>query len=254
MIDTHTHLYLPQFDSDRADVMQRAFDAGVTHMVFPNVDLDTIEPMRELAARYQQSVSMAMGFHPTEVKEDWRDSVAQVMDVLGDGHAYVAVGEVGIDLYWDKAFEAEQMQAFDQQVAKAVELDLPVIIHCREGLEQTLEVLEGHPDARAVFHSFSGTATEVDRIRRVGDYCFGVNGVVTFKNCHVRDAIPEITLERLVLETDAPYLAPVPYRGKRNETSYIVHAAGHIASYLGISLSEVDSRTTATARRLFNLS
>lgn len=253
MIDTHTHLYLPQFDADRSDVMQRAFDAGVTRMVFPNVDLTTIEPMRSLAAQYPQSVSMAMGYHPTEVKEDWRDCVAQTMDELGDGQGYVAVGEVGIDLYWDKTFEAEQMQAFDQQVARAVELGLPVIIHCREGLSHALEVLEGHPAARAVFHSFSGTAAEVDRIRRVGDYYFGVNGVVTFKNCHVREAIPEITLDRLVLETDAPYLAPVPYRGKRNETSYIAHTAAHIASHLGISNSEVDTRTTASARRLFNL-
>lgn len=253
MIDTHTHLYLSQFDADRADVMKRAFDAGVSHMVFPNVDLTTIAPMRQLAAQYPQSVSMAMGFHPTEVKEDWRDCVAQCMDELGDGSGYVAVGEVGIDLYWDKTFESEQMQAFDQQVARAVELDLPVIIHCREGLEQTLEVMQGHPHARAVFHSFSGSATDVDRIRRVGDYYFGVNGVVTFKNCHVRDSIHEITLDRLVLETDAPYLAPVPNRGKRNESSYLAHTASHIASHLNIPLSEIDARTTASALHLFPL-
>lgn len=254
MIDTHTHLYLPQFDADRSEVMRRAFDAGVTQMVFPNVDLATIEPMRQLAAQYPQSVSMAMGFHPTEVKEDWRHCVAQAMDELGDGSDYVAVGEVGIDLYWDKTFEAEQMQAFDQQVARAIELGLPVIIHCREGLEQTLEVLEGRRSARAVFHSFSGTAADVNRIRRVGDYYFGVNGVVTFKNCSVRDTIPEITLDRLVLETDAPYLAPVPHRGKRNETSYIAYTAAHIASHLGLDNAEVASRTSANARFLFALS
>lgn len=251
MIDTHTHIYLPQFDDDRAEVMQRAIDAGVAHMVFPNVDLTTIEPMQRLAAQYPQAVSMAMGFHPTEVNDGWHDSVAQVLDVLGDGQGYVAVGEVGIDLYWDKTYEQEQMQAFDLQVARAVELGLPVIIHNREALEQTLEVMQGHPGARAVFHSFSGTPADVDRIRRVGDYYFGVNGVATFKNCHVRDSVPEITLDRLVLETDAPYLAPVPNRGKRNESAYIAHTAAHLAAHLGIHIEELDARTTASARTLF---
>lgn len=252
MIDTHTHLYLPEFNEDGGGeaAVRRAIDAGVEKMIFPNVDLSSIGSMKELASKFPAEISMAMGFHPTEVNESWAESVDICMNELRQG-GYVAVGEVGIDLYWDKTFADEQMRALDAQAAVAVELGLPLIIHCREGLDQTLEVLQGHPRARAVFHSFGGTADEVDRIRKVGDFYFGINGVVTFKNCHVREAIPEITLERLLLETDSPYLAPVPHRGKRNESAYLKLVAEHIANHLGVPAKTVDEATTANARALF---
>ncbi len=254
LIDTHTHLYLPEFETDDngADAVRRAIAAGVDMMVFPNVDATTLAPMKALAARFPDNVRMAVGLHPTEVRDDWRAQCRAMMDEL-DYAAYVAVGEIGIDLYWDKSWADEQMQAFDMQVAEAVRRDLPVIIHCRDGLGQTLEVLGGHPQARAVMHSFGGSAQDVEKIRRVGDYYFGINGIVTFKNSKLRDVLPEIGLDRIVLETDSPYLAPVPHRGKRNESAYVADVAAHIAQHLGIPFDEAASHTTANAASLFPL-
>lgn len=252
LIDTHTHLYLPEFD-DREQAVERAFDAGVNKMMLPNVDLSTVEPMMALAAEHPGKMFMAKGLHPTEIKPGWRDVFDQILSMMDGSEAVKAIGEVGMDLYWDKTYESEQMKAFDEQLALAEKQGLPVIIHCREALPQTLEVLQDHKDAAAIFHSFGGTAAEVDAIRRVGDYYFGINGVVTFKNCKVRDAIPEITTDRLLLETDSPYLAPVPYRGKRNESAYIVKVAEHIADCLAIPLYELASATTGNATRVFGL-
>ncbi|MDE5555679.1 MAG: TatD family hydrolase, partial [Muribaculaceae bacterium] len=151
LVDTHTHLYLPNFVDEQPDAVSRAIDAGVEKMIFPNVDLTTVKPMIELAQRYPENVSMAMGLHPTEVKEDWRDVMGEIEQYIGDGKGYVAVGEIGIDLYWDKSFVEEQMQVFERQVAKAIDLNLPAIIHCRDGLPQALEVLQGLPGAKGVF-------------------------------------------------------------------------------------------------------
>ncbi|MCM1349479.1 MAG: TatD family hydrolase [Firmicutes bacterium] len=257
MIDTHTHLYLPEFTEGEpgGDVaaVERALNAGVEHLIFPNVDLGTIEPMKGLHARFEAATSMAMGLHPTEVRESWRDDLVQVMAELGDGKDYVAVGEVGIDLYWDKSFEQEQMQVLEAQVKRAVELDLPVIIHCREGLPQTLEVLQGVRGSRGVMHSFGGNAGDVDAVRRVVDYHFGINGIVTFKNSKLRNTLPAIGLSRLLLETDSPYLAPVPKRGKRNESAYLRHIATHVAESLDTSFERIDEVTSANARQLFGL-
>lgn len=252
LIDTHTHLYLPEFD-DRDEAVERAFAAGVSKMMLPNVDLGTVAPMMDLAAKHPGKMFMAKGLHPTEVKEGWEDVLAEILGMMDGNEAVKTIGEVGIDLYWDKTYESEQMKAFDAQLALAEEQGLPVIIHCREALPQALEVLQDHRGAKAVFHSFCGTCAEVDAIRRVGDYYFGINGVVTFKNCKVRDAVPEITLDRLLLETDSPYLAPVPYRGKRNETAYIVKVAEHIAAHLGIPAEQIADATTRNARALFGI-
>lgn len=278
LIDTHTHLYLGEFDEDDhgQGAVKRAIEAGVGKMIFPNVDLSTIEPMKALAGKYPGIVSMAMGLHPTEVRESWKEDTEAALAELKTGSLkltpetkshpdnsgtdglpafpnYKALGEVGIDLYWDKTYEREQMLSLERQIGVAVELGLPVIIHCREGQAQVLEVLQGFPTARAVFHSFGGTAKDVDDIRRVGDYYFGINGIVTFKNCKVREAIHEITLDRLMLETDSPYLAPVPHRGKRNESAFIKHTAAHIADYLGEPLSTIEDRTTANAEQFFGI-
>ena len=256
LIDTHTHLYLPEFDIDGGGeaAVRRALDAGVEHMIFPNVDLTSIEPMRLLHAKFPESTSMAMGLHPTEVGESWRDDLAQVEDELrSHRHDYVAVGEIGIDLYWDKTFAEQQMQVLERHMQWAQEMNLPVIIHCREGLDQTLEVLQGFGSSRGVMHSFGGTPEDVERIRSVVDYHFGINGIVTFKNSKLRDTLPAITLDRLLLETDSPYLAPVPHRGKRNESAYIVATASVVAQALGVAPQDVAAATSANARGLFGI-
>lgn len=257
MIDTHTHLYLPDFDTDGStgdDAVERAVAAGVEYMIFPNVDLTTIEPMEAMAARHPGRISCAMGLHPTEVNDGWREALATVSNRLAEHRdRYVAVGEVGIDLYWDKTYEDAQMQVFDAQVAQAVALDLPIIIHCREGLEQTLEVLSAHPEARCVFHSFGGTVEDVEAIRRHGDHYFGINGIVTFKNSKLASVLPAIGLDRILLETDSPYLAPVPHRGKRNESAFLPATCAYVAQAMGLTSGEVDAGTTASACRFFGI-
>lgn len=257
MIDTHTHLYLPEFDEDGGGVsaVQRALANGVHHLIFPNVDHTTVEPMEALAAQFPGQISVAMGFHPTEVNDHSNAALESVLERFNrPDHGYVAVGEIGIDLYWDATFRNKQMQVFDRQVAFAQQLNLPIIIHCREGLAETLEVLSGHRGVPAVFHSFGGTIADVETIRRLGDYYFGINGIVTFKNSKLRDVLPAIGLDRILLETDSPYLAPVPKRGRRNESAYLPYTCAHIAQGLGRTATEVADATTANAATLFRLS
>lgn len=254
IVDTHTHLYLPEFESPE-DAVLRAFNAGVGHLVFPNVDLTTIGPMMDLHGRFPDSTSIAMGFHPTEVNADYLDSLAKTKEALDNASDVVAVGEIGIDLYWDKSFRTEQMDAFRIQCLWALERGLPVIIHCRDGLDEVLEVLKALPDVpRGVFHSFGGNAGDVEKIRSVGDFYFGINGIVTFKNSSLKNVLPIIGLDRILLETDSPYLAPVPHRGKRNESAYIIHTNAYVASALGLTSEEVASATTSNAGCLFGIS
>ncbi len=253
IVDTHTHLYLPEFEHPEQAV-RNALDAGVGHMVFPNVDLTTLEPMLALHAEFPDVTSVAMGLHPTEVNADWEKALAEIESRLHGGTHYVAVGEIGIDLYWDKTFRDEQMEVFARQVEWANALDLPIIIHCRDGLDEVLEVLDrASAVPRGVFHSFGGTVDDVRRIRRRGDFYFGINGIVTFKNSKLREVLPEIGIDRIVLETDSPYLAPVPHRGKRNESAYIVHTAAYVAQALGLSPEEINTATTRNAGNLFRL-
>lgn len=257
LIDTHTHLYLPEFNADGqtgADAVDRATAAGVGHMIFPNVDLDTVAPMRALHAERPDVTSMAMGLHPTEIKDGWREALEATREEL-ESHRddYIAVGEIGIDLYWDRTFAEAQMQALESQLQWAQRMNLPVIIHCREGLPQTLEVLSEFPDARGVMHSFGGTPADVETIKNTVDFYFGINGIVTFKNSRLADTLPAIGTDRLLLETDSPYLAPVPRRGKRNESAYITHTAARVAEALALTPNTLATLTTANARTLFNL-
>ncbi len=207
--------------------------------------------MIELHSLRPAETAVAMGLHPTEIGENWREDLDTILRHLDDGSRFVAVGEIGIDLYWDKTFEQQQMQALELQLRRAVDLDLPVIIHCREGLPQTLEVVSGVPGLRGVMHSFGGTIADVEAVRKVADFYFGINGIVTFKNSGLRETLPAIGLARLLLETDSPYLAPVPHRGRRNESAYLVHTAAHIADSLGISMQALDRATTDNACTLF---
>lgn len=253
LFDTHTHLYLDEFDADRLEVVNRAIDAGVGKMLFPNVDCSTIVPMKQLHNQFPSNTFMAIGLHPTEVGEDYSHDLQMMEKELASG-SYVAVGEIGIDLYWDKNFEQEQMDVFFKQVGWAVSRNLPIIIHCRNGLDRVLEVLDAYRGkVGGVFHSFGGTPTDIERIRERGDFYFGINGIVTFKNSTLRSTLPAIGIDRIVLETDAPYLAPVPYRGKRNEPSYIFNTAGVVAESLGVDIETVGAITTINAKKLFNI-
>lgn len=253
IVDTHTHLYLPEFESPSAAV-ERAIDAGVGHMVFPNVDLSTIEPMLALHKLYPDNTSVAMGLHPTEVGDDWESVLARIESEFDSTCEFVAVGEIGIDLYWDKTYRLQQREVFRRQVNWAADRGLPAIIHCREGLDDVLDVLSSVERLpTGVFHSFGGSVADVERIRSIGDFYFGINGIVTFKNSSLRDVLPAIGIDRLLLETDSPYLAPVPHRGKRNESAFIVHTAAYVANVLCLSQQDVHDITTANASSLFNL-
>lgn len=252
-VDTHTHLYLDEFAGEECAVVQRALDAGVSHMIFPNVDLSTVSPMKRLQALYPDNISMAMGLHPTEIGADWRDSLDRIEAEFRSG-GYIAVGEVGIDLYWDKTYRAAQREALRAQLDWAVEAVVPAILHVRDGLDDTLDILDSMPvNPHAVFHSFGGTVDDVARIRRCGDFYFGINGIVTFKNSRLREVLPTIGLDRILLETDAPYLAPVPHRGRRNESAYLPATAACVAQALSLPLDTVAATTTANARELFSL-
>lgn len=253
MIDTHSHIYLPEFDGDRHDTVARAQAAGVSHIVLPNVDLTTIEPMYELHAKYPAYTSMAMGLHPTEVNSDYRTALDSIAAMLDKQH-FVAIGEIGIDMYWDQTYRAEQQEALAEQIGWALARDLPIIIHCRNGIDEVLEVFDKFERLPCgVFHSFGGTADDVRRIRRYGDFYFGINGVATFKRSQVPAVLPEIGIDRILLETDSPYLAPVPHRGRRNESAYIPLIASCIASNMGLTPQQVSDITDANARNLFGL-
>ena len=255
IIDTHTHLYLDDFAPDNDEAVKRAIDAGVGMMIFPNVDLSTVTPLKQLAARFPDNVRTALGLHPTEINENWRTDLATTVEIIrNNSKEIVAVGEIGIDLYWDKTFAAEQAEAFRIQATFAAQLGLPVIIHCREALKEILEVFDSMETLpTGVFHSFGGTPDDVEAIRRRGDFYFGINGVVTFKNSRLADTLPAIGIDRILLETDSPYLTPVPFRGRRNESAYIVHVADTVAKALGLTREKVEAITTENARKLFNL-
>lgn len=254
-VDTHTHLYLPEFDTDGGGIaaVGRALDAGVDKMIFPNVDLSTAAPLLTLHSRFPDQTFVAKGLHPTEVNSGWREAQKSVMESFAATRC-VAIGEIGIDLYWDKTYRDEQMKCFREQCLMALDQNLPVIIHCREGLQETLEVLSSLPEVpHGVFHSFGGTEADIDSIRSVGDFYFGINGIVTFKNSTLPSVLPAIGIDRILLETDSPYLAPVPKRGRRNESAFVPHIAAKVGETLGLSAEEVGEITTDNAHSLFGI-
>ena len=254
IIDSHSHIYDSQFDDDRDLVVQRAKQAGVGHIILPNENLASLPRLIDASHRYGDYVSLAIGLHPEEVRDDYAD-VLQAMYSLLDDHPWVAVGEIGIDLYWEKNWRRQQMEVLDYQLRWCVERGLPFIMHCRDGLNEIIDVLEnfGEPLPAGVFHCFQGSAADVERLRSYGDFFFGVNGVATFKRNTVVDLLPVIGLDRILLETDAPYLAPVPYRGKRNESAFLPAVAKQVAAVLGVTLNEVQKVTSRNACDLFGL-
>lgn len=255
MIDTHTHLYLDDFQPDKDAAVRRALEAGVDKMIFPNVDLSTVAPMKALHSRFSDVTFMAMGLHPTEVNSGWRDDLDAVEAEFRSGTRYVAVGEVGIDLYWDRTYRSEQLEVFDTQLGWAYESDLPVIIHCRDGMVEVMDVMRSRASRlpRLLFHSFGGTVDDVEALRSLTDPYFGINGILTFRNSRLRDVVPHIGLDRVLLETDSPYLAPVPNRGKRNESAFVVYTAQALSQALGCDVAEVDRVTTASAEAFFGI-
>ncbi len=251
LIDTHTHLFSTSFDSDRDQVVQRAMEAGVGKMLLPNIDKDTIQAMLDLADAYPESCLPMLGLHPGSVEDDFREQLAEHRAWF-DRRKFYAVGEIGLDLYWRQDNLKRQQEVFMTQVDWALALDLPVVIHSRESCSLILDMLEALP-VRGVFHCFTGSVEETMRIVDRGMYV-GLGGVITYKaNDALRSVVKNIPLDRIVLETDSPYLAPVPYRGKRNESSYMPAVAETLCTLFGKGLDEIAALTTANAQKLFRI-
>ncbi|MBE0640485.1 MAG: TatD family hydrolase [Bacteroidales bacterium] len=254
LVDTHTHLYLDAFDADRTITVQRAIDAGVKYMLLPNIDSTSIEPMLALHREFPHHCLPMMGLHPTSVKETWREELALVKSQLDQG-GYCAVGEIGIDLYWDKSFRDAQEEVFRRQVGWAHEMNLPISLHSRESMNLILDILEemALPGLRGVFHCFTGHIEQARRIEAL-EFHMGIGGVLTFKNAKVCQVLSQVSPDRLILETDAPFLAPAPHRGQRNEPAYLELVVTRLAECLNLSPQETAERTTAAATHLFALS
>jgi TatD DNase family protein len=251
LVDTHTHLYLNAFDEDREECLQRAIASGVNAFLLPNIDRSSIAPMKALVRAWPQHCFPMMGLHPTSVKENWEDELSVIKEELDRG-AYSAVGEIGIDLYWDQSFRDIQIEVFCLQAQWAAAKQLPVSIHCRESMDLLLDTLESLalPGLQGVFHCFTGNAKQAARIIEMG-FHLGIGGVFTFKNAGLRLVLKDLGPGALVLETDAPFLAPVPYRGKRNEPAYIPLVVRHLADTLGYKAEEIAEITTANALKVY---
>ena len=253
IIDTHTHLYLKQFNQDIDDVIKRAINIGVEKFIFPAIDPSYSKQMHDLQSKYSKNIYLMSGLHPVSVKENYKDELGLVVKSLKD-HNYVAIGEIGIDLYWDKTFLKQQQDAFEFQIRLAISNDLPIVIHCREGFDEIFEILdaEKHEKLRGVFHCFTGTLDQAKRAINLG-FKLGIGGVVTFKNGGIDKFINQISINNIVLETDSPYLSPVPFRGKRNESSYIKYVLSKLSDLYEISEEELAKLTTENSKNLFRI-
>jgi TatD DNase family protein len=251
IIDTHTHIYSEEFDSCRAEVVWRAKQAGIEAVLLPNEDSSSMEALLKTCDEYPDFAFPMMGLHPTSVKEDYVSEL-QTVEKAFSKRKFYAVGEIGIDLYWDKTFVRQQIEVFEEQLRWSIDLDLPVAIHTRNSFYEALESIHrtGAGQLRGIFHCFGEGIKEWNEIARLQNFYVGIGGVVTFKNSGLSDILPQIPLERIVLETDAPYLAPVPYRGKRNEPAYIVEVAKKVAECYRITVAEVIDATAKNAKEL----
>jgi TatD DNase family protein len=253
IIDTHTHLYLDQFKQDVDKVISRAKENGVKKFVFPAIDSSHFQDMHNLKNKYPDSVYLMTGLHPTDVKENYKEELDFVTKTLKN-HNYVAIGEIGIDLYWDKSFLKQQQEAFRFQIRLAIKNDLPIVIHCREAFDEIFEILnqENCGTLRGVFHCFTGDLDQAKRAISLG-FLLGIGGVVTFKNGGIDKFLNQIDLKHIVLETDSPYLAPTPFRGKRNESSYIIYVLEKLSELYKIQKEEIALVTTNNAKKMFSL-
>ena len=251
--DTHTHIYTEEFDNDRDEMMQRAKDAGVTRFFIPAIDSAATERMFDLEKKYPKEVFLMMGLHPTYVKESYKDELAHVKKWI-DQRKFYAIGEIGIDLYWDKTFLKQQQEVFRTQIQWAKEKKLPIVIHCRDAFDEVFEILEEEKgdDLFGIFHCFTG---DLEQAKKAISYNLklGIGGVVTFKNGKIDKFLNEIDIKDIVLETDAPYLSPIPYRGKRNESSYITEIVGKLVNIYGLSYQEISEITTQNSIDIFGV-
>ena len=250
LIDTHAHLYLPEFDADREGIMARAKESGVEWILMPAIDSGTHAHLLKMEAQWLQCKSM-MGLHPCSINETYTNELAVISSYLKQ-RSFIAVGEIGLDFYWDTTFKQQQYTAFETQIQWALDYNLPIVIHSRNALDECIAVVKNFPGVRGVFHCFSGTAEQAADIRFLG-FFLGIGGVVTYKNAGLDKVMATMGLDGVVLETDAPYLAPVPYRGKRNESSYLPLVVRKLAESTMCSTTEVETITTQNARKLFKL-
>jgi TatD DNase family protein len=253
LTDTHTHLYSEEFDQDRGEMIQRAINAGVSRFFIPAIDSTCTQAMYDLEQDFPENVFLMMGLHPTYVKDNYEAELAHVASELSKRKFY-AIGEIGIDLYWDKTHLKEQQIAFRQQIQWAKQYKLPIVIHCREAFDEIFEILEEEksPELFGIFHCFSGTYEQA--LQAISyNMLLGIGGVVTFKNGKIDQFLDRIDLRHIVLETDSPYLAPIPFRGKRNESSYVVNVAAKLAAIYNLSVTEIAQITTENSKRVFGI-
>lgn len=252
-IDTHAHLYDEAFASEEDAAIERAISSGVDRIVFPDIDSQTRDIMFAIADRHPGSVFPCLGLHPTSVGKEWEKEMAAIEGYLS--RKIYAIGEIGMDCYWSKEFIREQQEALRIQLELADKLDLPVIIHSRESTELIINILKEcrHLNLKGVFHAYSGSIETFRELQKLGDWYIGIGGVLTYRKASIAETVREIPLERILLETDSPYLTPVPFRGKRNESSYIPHIAARLSELTGKSLEEVAQTTTSNAEKLFGI-
>lgn len=254
LIDTHTHLFDEEFDEDREQVLARAVGAGVTRMFMPNIDETTVDALLSLCDNHEGCYPL-IGFHPTSVDADWEKRLAEVEKVFRSGRTFYGIGEVGMDLYWDETFRKEQMKVLDIQIGWALEANLPLIIHCRKAQKELMEVMSPYRDTplRGIFHSFSGTEEEAVELLEYKNFMLGVNGIVTFKKSTLPQVLHMVPLDRIVLETDSPYLAPVPHRGKRNESAYLSDTALKLSLIYETDFETLACKTSENALKVFDI-
>jgi len=261
LIDTHSHIYDEAFDNDRMEVVERARCEGVERIILPAIDGDSNERLFDMCREYGDYVVPLMGLHPTSVNDNprWREELSEVERLLSNPphgiERFYGVGEIGLDLYWSRDWQVEQTEAFRAQVELALKYDLPIVVHTRDAWEEMAAIVEEYRGRglRGVFHAFSADVAMYERLRQCGDFVFGIGGVVTFKKSSLAEVVKAMRLEDLVVETDAPYLTPTPYRGTRNESSYVRFVAAKIAELQGVDYEVVAEQTTQNAKRIFRL-
>lgn len=255
LIDTHAHLYAEEFRHDFDEVVQRAKKTGVTQIFLPNIDVESVQLLKETVRKDPAFFFPMMGLHPTSVKEDWQSQLEKIYSELNSAD-YIGIGEIGIDLYWDNTYKQAQISVFEEQLQWSKQKQLPVAIHSRNAIVEVIASIKkiGEGSVYGVFHSFGGTVEELKEIQKLKRFKIGINGVVTFKNSSLEQTLRNCDINNIILETDAPYLAPVPYRGKRNEPAYLQQIVAKLSDIYGLSETKVAQITSANAKQLFNIS
>ncbi|MCX8080457.1 MAG: TatD family hydrolase [Bacteroidia bacterium] len=252
LTDTHTHLYLEEFDADRDEMIKRAIEAGIRKFVLPNIDHCSLERMTAMHVAYPEHCLMMFGLHPCSVKENWEEELEYIIN-YSEKYPMAGVGEIGLDFYWDLTYKNQQFTALRKQLSWALEKNLPVSLHTRNAIDETIEIVKEFPGLKGVFHCFTGTMEQANKILQMENFYFGIGGVLTFKNSGLAEVLKHIPLERIVLETDAPYLAPVPFRGKRNEPAYLNYILNALENIYFMSKTDIVNTLQSTTKTIFNI-